>query len=241
MTVVLAVAATVIAGAIQRLTGLAFVLVLIGPAVLIYGPVEGVTVAVLLAVVAAAVAIPSGWRLIDWPRTWWLVGAGVAAAPFGALVTRMLPEAALLFMISGMAIAALLTPRFGGPIAAMLTGRRGALYAGATAGFLHASSGLSGPALAAYAVGDRWEQGRFAASAQVVFLGYGLVSVLLRGLPSAPVGEMLLLGVGTAAGIILGALLTRVVPGRVARALMLWCAWAGVLVVLARAFVALVP
>ncbi|UYO96094.1 hypothetical protein OED01_10810 [Microbacterium sp. M28] len=156
-------------------------------------------------------------------------------------MTRILPEAALLFMISLMAIASLLTPRFGGPIAAMLTGRRGALYAGATAGFLHASSGLSGPALAAYAVGDRREQRRFAASAQVVFLGYGLVSVLLRGLPSAPVGEMLLLGVGTAAGIILGALLTRVVPGRVARALMLWCAWAGVLVVLARAFVALVP
>ena len=239
MILLLAVLATVAAGAIQRLTGLAFVLVLIGPAVLIYGPDEGVTVAVLLAVVAAVVAIPSGWRLIDWGRTWWLLGAGVAAAPFGALVTRLLPEPALLFMISLLAIAALLTPRFGGPVSAVLKGRRGAVYAGAAAGFLHASSGLSGPALAAYAVGDRWEQSRFAASAQVVFLGYGLVSVLLRGLPSAPISEMMLLAAGTAGGILLGALLTRIVSARLARSMMLWCAWAGVLVVLGRGFLAL--
>src|SRR5690606_23893062 len=36
-----------VAGVIQRVTGLAFVLVLIGPIVLLYGPIEGVTLAVL--------------------------------------------------------------------------------------------------------------------------------------------------------------------------------------------------
>ena len=44
----LGIAASV-AGVIQRVTGLAFVLVLIGPIVLVYGAVEGVTLAVLLA------------------------------------------------------------------------------------------------------------------------------------------------------------------------------------------------
>ncbi|HWK78949.1 TSUP family transporter [Microbacterium sp.] len=226
------------AGVIQRVTGLAFVLVLIGPIVLVYGPVEGVTLAVLLAVIASAMALPSAWRDIDWVRALWLLGAGLVAAPFGALLARLLPEPALLFAIAAMAIIALLGPRASGPAAAALRGRRGAIAAGAIAGFMHSSSGLSGPALAAYAIADHWEQRRFAASAQVIFLGYGATSVLLRGLPDTPAWEVLVLGVCTAIGIIGGSVLTRVVPVPLARAVMLWCASIGALVVLVRAVVA---
>lgn len=229
--------AAVIAAIIQRITGLAFVLVLIGPVVLIYGPVEGVTIAVLLAVVASVCALPTVWNDVDWRRTIPLALAGIAAAPFGALITRILPETALLFTIAGMAVIALLAPRLGPIIGAGLRGRRGALIAGATAGFMHASSGLSGPALAAFAVGDRWKQRGFAASAQIIFLAYGLVSVLLRGLPAAPVPDMLLLSACTAAGIFGGALLARVIPIQVARIVMLMAAWAGTAVVLVRAVI----
>jgi uncharacterized membrane protein YfcA len=232
--------AALVAGIIQRVTGLAFVLVLIGPIVLVFGPIEGVTLAVLLAVIASLSALPSAWRDIDWGRTAWLLGAGLIAAPFGALLARLLPEPALLFVIAGMAIIALLGPRVSGPAAGLLRGRRGAIVAGATAGFMHSSSGLSGPALAAYAMGDRWEQRRFAASAQMIFLGYGLVSVALRGLPSAPAWQVAVLGVCTALGIFLGALLARVVPVALARSVMLWCAWIGALVVLVRAIVAVI-
>lgn len=183
MIVALGCLAAVVAAIIQRVTGLAFVLVLIGPVVLIHGPVEGVTLVVLLAVVASVFAVPTAWREVDWPRTLWLLGAGLAAAPFGVLLTRTLPDAALLLLIGGMAVLALLASRIGGVVSATLRGRQGAILAGAAAGFMHASSGLSGPALAAFAVGDRWEQRRFAASAQVVFLGYGVVSVALRACP----------------------------------------------------------
>ncbi|MGB4135689.1 MAG: sulfite exporter TauE/SafE family protein, partial [Microbacterium sp.] len=106
-------------------------------------------------------------------------------------------------------------------------------------GFMHASSGLSGPALAAYAMGDDWPQRRFAASAQVVFLGYGLFSVALRGLPQAEAPELVLLGVCTAAGMLLGSWLSRRVPVALARQVMLLCAWAGTIVVLGRGIVAL--
>lgn len=239
MILALACLAAVVAGVIQRVTGLAFVLVLIGPVVLIYGPVEGVTVAVLLAVVASIFAVPSAWREVDWPRTLWLLGAGLAAAPFGALMTRLLPESALLFVIAGMATVALLAHRLGRFVASALRGRPGAVVAGAAAGFMHASSGLSGPALAAFAVGDQWEQRRFAASAQVIFLGYGLVAVALRGLPVSPPADIFALGACTAIGILTGALLVRVVPVALARAVMLWCAWAGTIVVLARAVLSL--
>lgn len=236
---ILAVAGLVafIAAIIQRITGLAFVLVLIGPVVLIYGPVEGVTIAVLLAVVASVFAIPTVWSQVDWRRTIPLTLAGIAAAPFGALITRILPETALLFTIAGMAIVALLAPRLGPIIGAGLRGRTGALLAGATAGFMHASSGLSGPALAAFAVGDRWAQRGFAASAQVIFLAYGLVSLMLRGLPSAPVPHLLMLGACTAVGILGGALLVQVIPIRAARIAMLVSAWAGTLVILVRAII----
>lgn len=239
MIVALGCLAAVVAAVIQRVTGLAFVLVLIGPVVLIHGPVEGVTVAVLLAVVASLFAVPTAWREVDWPRTLWLLGAGLVAAPFGALITQVLPEAALLLLIGAMAVLALLASRLGGIVSATLRGRQGAILAGATAGFMHASSGLSGPALAAFAVGDRWEQRRFAASAQVIFLGYGLVSVALRGLPSTPLPEMLLLSAATAAGILGGSLLARVVPASAARTVMLWCAWTGAVVVLIRGALAM--
>ncbi|MEJ1923251.1 hypothetical protein [Microbacterium sp. KHB019] len=72
----------------------------------------------------------------------------------------------------------------------------------------------------------------------MIFLGYGATSVLLRGLPDTPAWEVLVLGVCTAIGIIGGSVLTRVVPVPLARAVMLWCAWIGALVVLVRAVVA---
>lgn len=228
-----------VAAVIQRITGLAFILVLIGPAVLVYGPIDGVTLAVLLAVIASLCAVPSSWRSVDWRRTRWLLVVGLAAAPFGALMPRVLPESALLFVIAGMAIVALLAPIFSGVVAVSLRGRRGMILAGATAGFMHASSGLSGPPLAMYAVGDKWDQRSFAASAQVILLGYGIVSLTLRGMPATPPWDLALLSACTVIGIIGGSFLVRVVPERLARTAMLWCAWAGALVVLVRAFFAL--
>ena len=56
MTVILAAIAAFVAAVIQRITGLGFVLVLVGPIVLLYGPVEGVTLGVLLALVASLTA-----------------------------------------------------------------------------------------------------------------------------------------------------------------------------------------
>lgn len=236
---VLTAAATILAAVIQRVTGLAFVLVLIGPIVLAYGPIEGITVAVLLAVIASLFAVPGAWRDVDWPRTLWLLGTGIVAAPLGALTTVLLPEPALLLLIGAMGVLALSAQRLG-TIARHVRGRPGAIGAGAVAGFMHASSGLSGPALASFALGDDWPQRRFAASAQIVFLGYGAVSVALRGLPTISPADLLALSACTAVGMILGVFATRRVPPAVARRVMLLCAWAGTLVVLVRAGIAFV-
>lgn len=207
----LTAAMTVVAAVIQRVTGLAFVLVLIAPIVLTYGPVQGVTIAVLLAVIASLFAVPGAWRDVDWPRTLWLLGAGLAAAPLGALTAAVLPETALMFLIGAMGVLAL-SIQWLGAIARHVRGRPGAIGAGALAGFMHASCGLSGPALASFALGDEWAQRRFAASAQVIFVGYGAVSVVLRGLPSIALPDLALLSICTAGGMLLGACAARHVP-----------------------------
>ena len=237
MTLILAGIAAFVAAVIQRITGLGFVLVLVGPIVLLYGPVEGVTLGVLLALVAALTAIPLVWRHIDWRRAWWLIWPGLIAAPFGALLVRLLPEAALLILIAAMAFFALIAGHLPA-LSASLTGRTGAVVAGSAAGFMHVASGLSGPPLAAYAVGDRWPQRRFAASAQVIFAVFSVVSVALRGLPASPIEDVGLLVVATIAGIAIGTTLSRNVSPQIARFAMLAIAWAGATVVLVRGILA---
>lgn len=238
MTVILAGAAAFVAAIIQRITGLGFVLVLVGPIVLLYGPVDGITIAVILALIASLAAIPLVWRRIDWRRTWWLVWPGLLAAPLGVLVVRLLPEAALLVLIAAMAYFALVAGHVPA-LSASLTGRTGAVVAGSAAGFMNAASGLGGPPLAAYAVGDRWAQVRFAASAQVIFVALDLASIALRGLPVMPLEDLGALALATVAGIAVGSILVRNLAPRVARIAMLAIAWAGATVVLARGILAL--
>lgn len=238
MTVILAGAAAFVAAIIQRITGLGFVLVLVGPIVLLYGPVDGITIAVILALIASLVAIPLVWRRIDWRRTWWLVWPGLLAAPLGVLVVRLLPEAALLILIAAMAYFALVAGHVPA-LSASLTGRTGAVVAGSAAGFMNAASGLGGPPLAAYAVGDRWAQVRFAASAQVIFVALDLASIALRGLPVMPLEDLGALALATVAGIAIGSILARNLAPRIARIAMLAIAWAGATVVLARGILAL--
>ena len=238
MTLVLAGIAAFVAAVIQRITGLGFVLVLIGPIVLLYGPVEGVTIGVLLAFVASLSAVPLVWRHVDWRRTWWLVWPGLLAAPLGALFVQLLPDAALLLLIAAMAYFALVAGRIRA-LSGSLTGRTGAVVAGAAGGFMNVASGLSGPALAAYAVGDRWPQRSFAASAQVIFVVYDVATVALRGLPAAPASDLGALVIATIAGIAIGTILVRNVSPRIARIAMLALAWAGATVVLIRGLLAL--
>ncbi len=238
MTLILAGIAALVSALIQRITGIGFMLVLVGPFVLLYGPIEGVTLGVLLAFVAAMSAIPLVWREIEWRRAWWLIWPGLIAAPLGALVVRALPEAALLLLVAALAYFALVA----GWIPALsraLTGRSGAVAAGSAAGFMHVAGGLSGPPLAAHAVGDRWPQRSFAASVQVIFAVFSIVSVALRGLPASAGGDVAILVAATVVGILLGTVLVRLVPARVARIAMLTLAWIGATLVLVRGILAL--
>lgn len=238
MILLAACAAALVAAVIQRITGLGFVLALIGPIVLLYGGLEGVTIGVQLALVASLAALPFVWRDIAWRRAWMLVWPGLIAAPFAAVLVWSLPEPALLLLVALLAYGTLLIGRMPA-LLGMLTGVCGARIAGATAGMLHVTSGLSGPPLAAYAVNDKWEQRSFVASVQVVFTAFSLVTVALRPLPATPIGDIAWMALATVAGIALGTWLSRFIPARAARLAMLAIAWIGATVVLVRGVFAL--
>lgn len=238
MSLLVAGISAFVAAIIQRVTGMGFVLVLIGPAVLLYGALDGGTVALVLALVASLVAIPLMWRDIDWRRAWRLIWPGLLAAPLGGWVARVLPEPVLLLVMGAMAVFALVAGHLSG-LSVALRGRRGAWLAGAAGGFMNATSGLGGPPLAAHAVGDRWAQRAFAASVQVVFIAFDVVSIPLRGLPAIAPVDVVVLAVVTAIGIGVGTLVARIVPPHRARIAMLVIAWAGATVVLVRGVAAL--
>lgn len=238
MTIALAALTAFVAAVIQRITGLGFVLVLLSPIVLLYGAVDGVTLAVLLALVASLTAVPLVWRQVDWKHTLWLIIPGVIAAPLGALLTRALPEPQLMILIASLAFFALVAGWIPA-LARSFRGKPGAVTAGALAGFMHVASGLSGPALAAHAVGDKWEQRSFSSSVQVIFVAFSAVSVGLRGFPELPMWDVGTAVIATAVGIVVGSLLVRYVPSPVARRAMLAIAWLGAIVLFVRGVVAL--
>lgn len=226
MIVAAAAAAVVVGAAIQRITGLGFALVIVGPFVLLFGPLAGVTLVVMLSVVAAMSAIPFVWRDIDLRRSWRLIWPGLLTAPFAAYLVSVLPDAALELGVAGMAALALVAGRLPS-VSGALTGRVGAWTAGGLAGFLHTAGGLSGPPLAAYGVGTNWDQRGFVASLQVVFTAFSIEAVALRGLPETDPPALIVLAVATVAGVAVGSWAVRHVPPRTARVVMLVIAWIG--------------
>lgn len=238
LTPLLLACAALVAGVIQRITGLGFVLVLTAPVILLYGAFTGTAMSVFLALIASLAALPLVWKQIVWRRVLWLLLPAAVVAPLAAWAVRLLPEPAILLLIAALAAFALTASRIPG-FSRLYHGRSGTLTAGASAGALHVASGMSGPVLGAYAVATGWEQRSFAASVQAVFVGLSLLAVLFRGLPPVPASDLVWGGVATAAGIVVGSLLVRFVPAPIARQGMLGFAWLGTIVVLVRGIAAL--
>ena len=72
----------------------------------------------------------------------------------------------------------------------------------------------------------------------MIFLAFGIASVVLRGLPVSPIEDVGTRVVATIAGIAIGTILSCNVSPRIARAAMLAVAWAGATVVLVRGILA---
>ncbi|WP_430591864.1 TSUP family transporter [Humidisolicoccus flavus] len=242
MTFVFALGVALFGAIVQRVTGLGFALVATPPLVLLFGPNDGVRIVVLLGIVASGIMAVTMRRDIQWKRTWGLIWPALLVSPLAALVAHVSPAVVLLYVVGVAAVLSLVAPKIP-KLSMVFSGRGGSVVTGASAGFLHVTSGLSGPPLVAHAAGTKWAQVQFVASVQIVFLAFHVLTLGWRGLPSTSTSsavELVALAAVVALGILLGGLIARRVRVEVARKAMFAVAWIGAIVVLIRATVELV-
>lgn len=172
-------AAFLVGSALQRTAGLGLALVAAPVLSLLLGPVAGVSVGNIGTTISSTLVLAQVWRHVDWRRFARIGPLIVCGAVPGALLVRAVQVAWLDVIVGGLvllALAATYQMRNGisavGPVPAMLAGLAG--------GFMNASAGVAGPAMAVYGIASRWEQQSFTATLQPIFLTAGLSSFLLK-------------------------------------------------------------
>lgn len=224
----------IVAAIFQRITGLGFGLVGMPIVVLLLGPVEGVLSMMVNGLFLSFIMALGSFSEIDWRRAGQLILAGILVSPLAGLVTFLLGGPWLMIVVAGAAILSLMSSYITAPMAWM-SGRPGIYIAGSVSGFLHITSGLSGPPLVAYALRVRWPQRNFITTIQVFFVALNLVTFAWRGLPTTDPGPLGIMLAATLIGTIIGAALQKRVPAAWVTRAMLIIAWVGTLGVLVRA------
>lgn len=210
----------------QRTTGLGFALVAAPLLVVIAGPVAGVSMANVLSAVLCLVVLAGTWRDVRWKRALLLLVPSVLGVHFGAQVAMALPPALLLVSVGGLCLAALAVTAFSRKLR-LLPGRTGALAAGALSGFMNATAGVGGPALAIHAVSERWPREMLIGTGQVFLLGVNIMSVIAKGLPTPDPVAWIAAGAALAAGAFAGHFLNKRINIRTGQRLVLMLAFAG--------------
>ncbi len=220
----------------QRVTGLGFSLVSSPFMVLLLGPFNGVLVINVCGAVTAFAVLAQVWRDVDPRRAALIVGSGLPAVAAGAWMARVLPAPPLEIVVGGLVLTALVAV-VASERARVLRGTAGAVVAGIGSGFLNATVGAGGPAVAVYAVSVRWEQRRFAATAQLIFGCLGVASLAAKGgRPSMPaVGWLMIVG-GLLIGILLGGRVAGRVPPERAQLAVIAIAMAGAILTVIKGF-----
>jgi succinate-semialdehyde dehydrogenase/glutarate-semialdehyde dehydrogenase len=131
----------------QRVTGLGFALVSSPLLVLVAGPFNGVLLSNLLALAVSLVVRGLTWRHAQWRRVLLLALPAVALVPAGAWVARHLPAPMFLVLIGVLVVSALVAV-VASDRARFLRGPGGAVTAGGLSGFMNATAGVGGPAIA---------------------------------------------------------------------------------------------
>lgn len=234
MFIVLAVLAIVAVGScMQRVSGMGLGLIA-GPVLTVMlGPVEGIMVVNILAMVNAAATTVTVKADVDWQK-WRLI---CSVLIFGSLPAAWLvattPTAPLLIIVGGALLVALGVVTFGKKYVPTPRGTWPALLAGVIGGFTNTLAGIAGPVITVYAQAAGWPQRVYAATLQPIFMVAGAISFAMKIATGA--GDMSQVDwliwpaaiVGMAIGITSGVRLARRVDREVARKLSLSVAAAG--------------
>lgn len=224
ITLLVVVGAVLLGVTLQRTSGMGTGLVLSPALVLAIGPVTGILLTNMTTVVSAVFLTLAVRADIDWGRYLRIAPAILVGAVPAALLVHSV-DSGWLEVIIGVALLGSLavTPFLRGREAEMSPTPAG-LLAGALGGFLNTAVGVAAAAMLAYAQVTRWDQRSFAATLQPIFLTMGLVSVVTKlvvgaeGTGGAPPWPLVVAAIGSVPiGVLLGGVVARKVPPRIAR------------------------
>lgn len=225
---------------IQRVSGMGLGLVAAPILAVLLGPVEGILVSNVLAVINASMTTLVRRRDVDWRQFSLISPVLVVGAVPAAWLLIVADTPVLLAGVGVLMLCTLGLSTFGQSRIPPVTTRAAPLIAGVAAGFMNTLAAIAAPALTVYAQTTRWEQRSFSATLQPIFLVAGIIAVGVKVLSGAadlndtavwvwPAG----IG-GMICGILLGSLLSTHIPQVTARRIALVIATAGAVVVLAR-------
>lgn len=240
LAAVLGLAAAVFVGAsTQRISGMGFALVSSPFLVMVLGPHEGVMLVNLLGACSSLLIFAQVFRQVEYKKVLILLipamlmtlpGAWVAAALDGPLLSVSISIMVILALASSFMIRNL----------PMAQSKSLAVGAGAVSGFMSVTAGVSGPAIAGYAIASRWPQAQFAISVQLYFLVLSLTSLAAKGgMPQLHWQQWAGCFAAMVVGILLGNFLAPKIPAKYSRAFVVLIAFSGAVSLMVNGFMAL--
>ncbi|HCJ53760.1 MULTISPECIES: sulfite exporter TauE/SafE family protein [Glutamicibacter] len=240
LAAVLGLAAAVFVGAsTQRISGMGFALVSSPFLVMVLGPHEGVMLVNLLGACSSLLIFAQVFRQVEYKKVLILLipamlmtlpGAWVAAALDGPLLSVIISIMVILALASSFMIRNL----------PMGQSKSLAVGAGAVSGFMSVTAGVSGPAIAGYAIASRWPQAQFAISVQLYFLLLSLTSLAAKGgMPQLHWQQWAGCFAAMVVGILLGNFLAPKIPAKYSRAFVVLIAFSGAVSLMVNGFMAL--
>lgn len=225
--------AVAVGAAMQRISGMGVGLIAAPVLSLLLGPVDGVLLVNLLAVINAAT---NTWGMradVDWQKFAPIALAMVLGVVPGAWVVASAPTDVLLILVGALLLLALSIVTLGKRYVPHVEGVVPAALSGVVGGFMNTLAGVAGPAITVYAEAARWPQKVYAATLQPIFLVGGSLSFTVKVLSGAAditaIEPPLWAATLTAlvAGIAAGTKLAPCVPSTIAHKIALGLAFAG--------------
>src|SRR3954453_619142 len=216
----------------QSVSGIGFALVG-GPLLFaVFGPREGVRVAVVLSMLVNVGVLAREHRAVMLRRVLPVLIAALVSTPVLVHQLSTVHSDALRAAAGGVIVLGVLL------IAAGRTrdaGVIGGIAAGLVSATMNVLASAGGPAVAVYATGAQWDPGRLRATLQAYFLCLNVVTVLTLGAPHWTASRAVVLVAALLAGLALGAVLAPRGSHRLARMITLLLAAAGGLALLVSA------
>ncbi|MCG7291987.1 sulfite exporter TauE/SafE family protein [Corynebacterium afermentans] len=181
MLVALGVGIAVAVGAcLQRISGMGVGLIAAPVLSLLLGPVDGILLVNLLAVINAAT---NTWGMradVDWKKFAPIALALVFGVVPGTWVVANAPTNVLLVLVGALLLLALSVVTLGKRYVPRVEGAVPAALSGVIGGFMNTLAGVAGPAITVYAEAARWPQRVYAATLQPIFLVAGTLSFTVK-------------------------------------------------------------